>query len=82
MDARNQLAEQRTLLANQRTFLAFVRTAIMICASGITFIKVFPDDKSLVVLGYVFLPVSVVTFVTGMVLYFRENRKIKKMTDC
>jgi len=76
----DQLAEDRTRLANLRTFLAFVRTAIMIFATGITFIKLFPGDEALVVIGWVLVPVALFTLALGFVLYLRMNKELKDST--
>ncbi len=73
----DQLAEDRTRLANQRTFLAFIRTAIMFMATGITLIKLFADDTLLRFLGWLLLPVSLITFIVGLSLYVRMNRNLK-----
>lgn len=77
MSRSDQLAEDRTRLANLRTFLAFVRTAIMVFATGVTFIKLFSDDEVFVILGWLLLPVSLFTLVVGLVLYLRMNRELK-----
>lgn len=78
---RDQLAKDRTILANQRTLLAFIRTAIMLFASGITFIKIFSKDPALLILGWTFLPVSVVVLLLGLILFIRVNRRIKDIKN-
>ncbi|WP_170154643.1 DUF202 domain-containing protein [Mangrovibacterium diazotrophicum] len=78
MSRSDQLAEDRTRLANLRTFLAFVRTAIMVFATGITFIKLFSADESLVIIGWMLLPVSLGTLVVGFILYLRMNKELKE----
>ncbi|WP_163707713.1 DUF202 domain-containing protein [Mangrovibacterium lignilyticum] len=81
MSRSDQLAEDRTRLANQRTFLAFIRTALMVFATGITLIKLFYSDPWLVVLGWVLLPVSLFTFIMGVVLSIRMNKGLKLTAD-
>ena len=41
---KDKLAKQRTDLANSRTLMSFIRTALMVAATGITFIKLFNDE--------------------------------------
>ena len=75
---RDKLAKDRTELANERTFLSFIRTAIMIFASGITFIKVFFEDKILVVLGWFLIPVSFIFFIIGLFVFKKTRKKINE----
>jgi len=77
----DQLAEDRTRLANLRTFLAFVRTAIMVFATGITFIKLFSADEALVVIGWLLLPAALVTLIVGFILYLRMNKELKETSN-
>lgn len=76
MEKRDQLAIDRTILANQRTFLAFLRTGLMILVSGITFLKLFNTDPLLVITGYTLIPISIIIFAIGFILFFRMKRKI------
>ena len=46
---RDHLAIDRTKLANIRTFLAYFRTALLVCASGISFIKIFPNELDIII---------------------------------
>ena len=73
---RDSLAKQRTVMANSRTILAFVRTALMIFATGVTFIKIFHDDQFLVLIGWIFIPVSVVVLALGAFNYIRNKKKL------
>ncbi len=77
MDRNTELAEERTMMANQRTFLAFIRTALMGMATGITFIKVFQADSILVVLGWILIPVSMLTFIVGLIQYIRIKKRLR-----
>lgn len=78
---RDKLAKDRTILANQRTFLAFTRTAIMLLATGVTFIKLFPGDNFLLVLGWILLPVGLSVLVLGQILYLRMHYRIEASTE-
>lgn len=74
----DKLAENRTQMANQRTFLSFVRTALMLFATGITFIKLFAADPLLLFAGWVLLPISAVVLALGLRLYLKMKREIKE----
>ena len=74
----DELAIERTKLANQRTLLAYSRTAIMIFATGITFLKILADDPVLRITGLVLIPLSILIFVYGFVSYARCNRRMQK----
>lgn len=74
----DELAVERTRLANQRTLLAYSRTAIMIFATGITFLKILANDQVLRITGLVLIPLSLLIFVYGMVSYARCNRRMQK----
>ncbi|HKK77011.1 MAG TPA: DUF202 domain-containing protein [Saprospiraceae bacterium] len=78
---RDKLAKDRTVLANQRTFLAYVRTAIMLLATGLTFIKLFPHDSFLLILGWTLVPVGLSVLVLGQVLYLRMHYRIEASTE-
>ena len=77
--SRDYLAIDRTKLANQRTLLAYFRTALLICASGITFIKIFPDEYILRVLGILLIPASFLIFVYGIINYFIFEKRMKTL---
>ena len=73
---RDSLARDRTYLANERTFLAYLRTAIMLLASGITLVKLFATDRGLLALGYVLVPLSIVTGAVGYLRFIRMRARI------
>ncbi len=73
---RDSLARDRTWLANERTFLAYLRTAIMLLASGVTLIKLFEDDRTLLTIGYVLVPVAIATGLWGYVRFIRMRGRI------
>ena len=65
----NRLARNRTILANERTFLAYIRTSIMFAISWVTLIKFFASEFSIVVLGYILLPIAIINFFVGLIRY-------------
>lgn len=77
MILRDYLALDRTRLANQRTLLAFARTAIMLIATGITFMKLF-DDRTLFITGILFLPLAGIVSAIGLRSYVRTAWALKK----
>ena len=72
---RDVLALDRTLLANERTLLAYMRTATMLLISSITIIKLFADNPTMVLFGYLLLPVSFGVALFGS-LRFRKTNKV------
>jgi putative membrane protein len=76
---RDLLAVDRTALANERTLLAYLRTAFALLIAGVSFIKLefFQSDISVVVLGWVCLPVGVVVAIVGIWRYVVMYRNIE-----
>ena len=74
----DHLALDRTKLANHRTFLAYTRTMIMLFASGITFLKAFPDDNVMRVLGWILIPAAVVVLIVGITYFCITNYTVKR----
>lgn len=74
---RDTLALDRTRLANHRTILAYMRTVIILAGSGITLIKLFPDDTFLLYLGLAFFPLAVFFLVMGTAVFFKTKKKLK-----
>ncbi|MEQ9439430.1 MAG: DUF202 domain-containing protein [Cyclobacteriaceae bacterium] len=74
----DELALERTKLANQRTLLAYSRTAMMVFATGITFLKLLAEDEVLRITGFVLIPLSVLVLVYGIVSFTRFNRRMQK----
>ena len=73
---RDFLAIDRTRLANQRTLLSFLRTSLYLFVTALAVIKVdFLNE--LESLGNVFIGLSIITAVVGIVNYFlmRNNPK-------
>ena len=73
---REVLALERTVLANERTYLAWIRTSLTFFITGITLIKFF-DMFIAFILGYVFMPVSVVCLFIGTYKYKENARKYR-----
>jgi len=73
---RDHLALDRTKLANERTLLAYLRTAIMLLVSAVTVLKLLHDDHTMVVLGWVLLPLGLGVGVIGAVQFFRTRQTI------
>jgi putative membrane protein len=71
---RDSLARDRTMLANERTLLAYARTSIMLAFSGVTALKIFPDQGFFVVMGIVLIPIALAV---GMLGYWRF-RKVRQ----
>jgi len=74
---RDHLAAHRTELANDRTFLASVRTALACLAVGVSFIKFF-GISVIEILGWIFILISVGTFIRGFMSYRRVKRVIRE----
>ena len=75
---RDLLAIDRTRLANQRTFLAFLRTSIYFVVMGMTVLNLenFIELRQLSVPLFI---AGVLLFLTGVLSYFRERRKIEQL---
>ena len=77
---RDYLAADRTVLANERTFLAYIRTALTLFAAGVTLIHFF-DSVLIIMIGWILMPVGVVTLVIGLVRYRKIQRRIRNEMD-
>ena len=75
---RDHLAAERTVLANERTALAHLRTMLTFLIGGATFIQFF-DSVIIEVLGWIFLPVSLVLGVFGLVKYLKVKRELAQI---
>lgn len=76
---RDDLAIDRTKLANQRTLLAYIRTAIMLFASGITFIKFFSDEKIYVVIGIILIAATLPFIGLGIFSFVKIKKDLNKL---
>ena len=75
---RDHLAAERTVLANERTALAYLRTVLTFLIGGATFIQFF-DSLLIEVLGWIFLPASLVVGVFGLVKYVKVKRLLAQI---
>jgi len=73
---RDILAVDRTIMANTRTFLSYVRTALTLFIAGVTFIHFF-EPRVLLLIGWMFIPVSGVVLLLGAIYYIRMKRSIR-----
>ena len=78
MKLRDYLATDRTKLSNQNTFLAYIRTALTLFVAGVSFVRFF-DSLLIEVIGWIFLPVGVATFVVGSMRYHRLRKALAEI---
>lgn len=76
---RDVLAIDRTILANERTLLSFFRTAIMLIASGVTLVKIFPENTTLLFLGCASIIFAVALAVLGFLRYMNVRADMKRI---
>ncbi len=81
MILRDHLAFDRTIPANERTVLAYMRTVLVGLVSGLTIIKLFPDDRTLVLAGYLSMAVSGIVFLIGVRNSLKFQKKIKQVYE-
>jgi putative membrane protein len=74
---RDHLAIDRTILANERTLLAYIRTALAVFVTGVSFIQFF-ESILMVILGWVFVPIGVITLVIGFWRYKKVSNRFKR----
>ena len=74
----DQLAATRSILANERTFLAYQRTALTLAAAGFSLIKFFGHPVTEII-GWIFLPASVITIVLGAFRYIKMRNLIRNL---
>ena len=80
MILRDYLAIDRTVLANERTLLAYLRTFIGTFSAGIALVKLF-DTQFTDITGYLFIILSPVFVVLGLIRFFRVSKKLKTIDD-
>ncbi len=74
---RENLAMQRTTLSNQTTFLAYLRTSMYFLIASFSLSK-FWDSKSSFYWQHIFIVISAVIFVWGIINFFYHKRRINK----
>ncbi len=73
---RDHLAADRTVLANERTLLAYARTALALLVGGITLVRFFETEITSI-LGWILIPLGVLTMVIGTRAYLRMRKRIR-----
>ena len=76
MILRDHLAVDRTILANERTLLAYLRTFIGTFSAGIAMIN-FLNTHLTNIIGYLFIAISPLFIIFGVIRYIQVSRKIK-----
>lgn len=74
----DQLAAARSILANERTYLSYQRTAITLFVAGLSFVKFF-DTTWIIFIGWIFMPVALVTIFLGTLRYIRMRDLIRNI---
>lgn len=69
------LALDRTRLANERTLLAYTRSAFALLIAGISLVKVFPEDVTLMILGGSFIILAPVLLSAGIYRAYRFQQR-------
>ena len=80
MNKTDWLALERTKLANERTLLAYFRTFVVVFGSGLTLVKV-DLLKGLESLGYIFIGLSLIFLLIGLIRFFVVKKRLKKWFD-
>lgn len=75
------LALDRTRLANERTFLAYIRAGVVVGVSGISILKLLPDEPMLVTLAWCMLPTSFLLGIVGLVRTVRLARSLRGLEN-
>ena len=75
---RDHLAIDRTVMANTRTFLSYIRTALTMFIAGVTFIHFF-EPRILLLIGWLFIPVSGAILLIGAIYYIKMKRSIRNV---
>ncbi len=78
MPLSDRLAITRTELANERTLLAYARTALALAAGGIGLVELF-DTPTLVTLGWMLVPLSLVVLVVGVARFRRARETLRRL---
>ena len=75
---RDYLAAHRTILSNDRSLMGSVRTALTTFVAGISFVKFF-ENKTLFIIGWVFVGVSIIILAYGIVRYYHIKKMIQSI---
>ncbi len=74
----SDLDKLRTILANERTVLAYVRTALAILVFGMAAVKFFPEQRLMMLLGWLAIAVGTALLVFGGVRFRKIHKSIKE----
>lgn len=77
---RDHLAADRTILANERTLLAYLRLSLTLFVAGMSLIKFF-DSTIYVIIGVIFLPLAVLSGITGVRRYQRCHKFLMTLKE-
>ena len=80
MILRDYLALDRTVLANERTFLSYLRTFIGTFSAGIAMVHLL-DTRFTNIIGYIFIILSPVFIIIGIIRFIRISKKLKTIDD-
>ena len=75
----DKLAAQRNILAAERTLLAYIRTALGFEAMGISLLHFLKESLFFQILGWVLLPLGVLSVAIGVWRYRQTRRLIPDM---
>ncbi len=78
LNLNDQLAAIRSILANERTFLAYQRTALATLVAGASIVQFF-EIIIFIVLGWILIAASFITFFIGVIRYRRTRRNILQL---
>jgi putative membrane protein len=79
-DIRHSLAIDRTILANERTLMSYSRTSLTLFVAGVSFLH-FSEAILLHIIGYIFIPIGIFTFVFGYYRFDKKKNGIRKERD-
>lgn len=71
------LAVHRTELANRRTLMAYIKTSFALAGSAIAILKLL-DDSFLEIVGWILLPLALLTLLIGVADYHRVKKSINE----
>ncbi len=72
------LTVEMTYLSNERSMLAYMRTFMVFLSSGFAILKI-EYLNNLIVIGYVFIILSLLILVLGLIRFFSVKRNVKEI---
>ena len=76
---RDDLALDRTDLANERTLLSYMRTALFLLVTGLSPLKLFPENWWIVGIGCFVVALSVAVMWYGIHRFRHIQRKVNRI---